>query len=48
MEKWKAQTAFHFSTPPTATATELQSKPLRHTNNQTAAKDRAGHKDIGW
>jgi hypothetical protein len=33
MEKWKAKTASHFSTPPTATATELQSKPLRYTNN---------------
>ncbi len=43
MEKWKAQTASHFSTPPTATAIELQSKPLRYTNNRTGAKDRAGH-----
>jgi hypothetical protein len=32
---------FPFSTPPTATAMELQSKPLRSTNNQTGAKDRA-------
>ena len=41
MEKWKAPTAFHFPTPPTAAATELQSKPLRYTDNQTGAKDRA-------
>jgi hypothetical protein len=40
MEKWKAQNAFHFPTPSTATGTYL---PLRYTNNSIGTNCRAGH-----
>ena len=40
MEKWKAKSAFHFPTPPTATGHIYH--PLRYTNNLAGTKDRAG------
>jgi len=46
MEKWKAKTASHFSTPPT-TATSHIIYPPRYTNNRTGTKHRAGHMLLG-
>ena len=42
MEKWKANSASHLSTPPTAAAVRL-STPLRYTNSLAGAKCRAVH-----
>ena len=42
MEKWKAKSASHFPTPPTA-ATSHIIYPSRYTNNLAGTKDRAGH-----
>jgi hypothetical protein len=41
MEKWKAKTSSHFSTPPTAAEHVLS--PTRYANNRTGTKHRAGH-----